>query len=253
MFTLKFASRILIVATVALSLGIASSAHAIDSFFDVFVTAMESGQLRYDSSPGLTQFDDSGTIIQTEILSMSLRSVGPVVVTGPSNPHYTTFSDLDFDFQFDPGDGIFQVDSFFEVATVLQISTATEALGLFDTEILSMDLSGARPDSNNPNDLLELRLDPNPDPNPDPLLDRASFGHITVLKLADNTYQVDSFFDVFTELSVDGGTTWLPSIGSTHLAALTNVVPEPSALTLLVVAGMALAVLRVRRAKGGAG
>ncbi len=245
MFTLKFVSRILIVATVALLLGTAGSAHAIDSFFDVFVTAMESGQLRYDSSPGPTLFEDpnTGAPIQTKILSMSLRSVGPVVVTGPSNLHYTTFDGRNFDYQFGPGGGNFQVDSFSNVATVLQISTETEALGLFDTEILSMDLAGAIPDPNNPDDLIELRLSTT---NP-------HHGHITVLKLADNTYQVDSFFDVFTELSLDGGTTWLPSIGSTHLEASTNVVPEPSTLTLLALAGMSLAVLRVRRTKVGAG
>ena len=245
MFTLKFASRILIVATVALSLGIATSAHAIDSFFDVFVTAMESGQLRHDSLLGPTLFEDpnTGATIDTEILSMSLVSRGPVMVTGPSNPHYRTWSNFDFDFEFDPGDGNFQFDSFFDVATVLQISTETEALGLFDTEILSMDLAGAIPDPNNPDDLIELRLSTT---NP-------HYGHITVLKLAGNTYQVDSFFDVFFEISVDGGTTWLPSIGSTHLEASTNVVPEPSTLTLLVLAGMALAVLRVRRPKVGAG
>ena len=242
MFTLKFASRILIVATVALSLGIASSAHAIDSFFDVFVTAMESGQLRHDSLPGPTLFEDpnTGATIDTEILSMSLVSRGPLTVTGPSNPHYKTWSDFVFDFEFDPGDGNFQVDSFFDVFTELQISTKTEALGLFDTEILSMDLSGATADPNNPDDLIELRLSTT---NP-------HYGHITVLKLADNAYQVDSFFDVFTELSVDGGRTWNPSMGSTRLEASTNVVPEPSTLTLLVVAGMALSVLRVRRTRG---
>ncbi len=249
MFTLKFASRILIVATVALSLGIASSAQAIDSFFDVFVPAMEKGQLRYDFN-SLTdpltdpiQFDDSGTIIDTEILSMSLVSIGPVDVTGPSNPHYTTYSGFDFDFQFDPGDGNFQVDSFFDVFTTLQIATENESTGNFDTEILSMDLSGAIPDPNNPDDLIELRLSTT---NP-------HYGHITVLKLADNIYQVDSFFDVFFEISVDGGMNWLPSIGSTHLEASTIAVPEPSTLTLLALAGMALAVLRVRRTKAGTG
>ena len=32
-----------------------------------------------------------------------------------------------------------------------------------------------------------------------------------------NQFQVASFFDVFTELSLDGGNTWTPSLGPTQL------------------------------------
>ncbi len=44
-------------------------------------------------------------------------------------------------------------------------------------------------------------------------------------------YVIDSFFDVFTELSLDGGATWFPSTGPMHIEN-----PEPTALGLLAVA-----------------
>jgi len=59
-------------------------------------------------------------------------------------------------------------------------------------------------------------------------------------------FHIDSFFDVFTELSIDGGASWIPSTASTHvdLAPL----PEPGSLTLLGVAALGLMARRRRRA-----
>jgi hypothetical protein len=47
-------------------------------------------------------------------------------------------------------------------------------------------------------------------------------------------FHIDSFFDVFTELSVDGGQTWMPSASSVRVNL---VVPEPASIAL---AGLAL-------------
>ncbi len=58
-------------------------------------------------------------------------------------------------------------------------------------------------------------------------------------------YHIDSFFDVFTELWLDGGATSLPSAGaaSVNLAPL----PEPGTVTLL---GIGLAAFgRYRKAR----
>jgi hypothetical protein len=51
-------------------------------------------------------------------------------------------------------------------------------------------------------------------------------------------YHIDSFFDVFTELSVDGGTTWIPNSAPNPYgpAGSTRVVlgiPEPTSIALL--------------------
>ena len=40
---------------------------------------------------------------------------------------------------------------------------------------------------------------------------RQSLGQTQITDLGGGQFRIDSFFDVFTELSVDGGQTWLPS------------------------------------------
>ena len=57
-----------------------------------------------------------------------------------------------------------------------------------------------------------------------------SLGTTTVAALGGGRYQIESFFDVFTELSIDGGQTFIPSIGSTRV----ELIPEPSSLLLLL-------------------
>lgn len=53
----------------------------------------------------------------------------------------------------------------------------------------------------------------------------------------------DSFFDIFTELSIDGGQTWTPASGSVRLQS----VPEPGSLALAITGGSAIATLGVVR------
>ena len=58
----------------------------------------------------------------------------------------------------------------------------------------------------------------------------ASTGMTTVAALGGGQYRIDSFFDVFTELSFDGGQSWIPSTGPARV----ELVPEPSSLILLL-------------------
>jgi hypothetical protein len=53
----------------------------------------------------------------------------------------------------------------------------------------------------------------------------------------DNGYHIDSFFDVFTELSLDGGMTWIPKSGLRGTRVYLGGVPEPSSILLV---GLAL-------------
>jgi len=74
----------------------------------------------------------------------------------------------------------------------------------------------------------------------------ASGGEGAVTYLNGERYNITSFFDVFTELSLDGGQTWTPSNGSMHLAGAL-VVPEPGTFILTAIGGMLLAFVAIRR------
>ena len=71
---------------------------------------------------------------------------------------------------------------------------------------------------------------------------RASTGQTDITDLGGGLYHIDSFFDVFTELSVDGGMTWIASDSSTRM----YLVPEPVTLTLLGIGG-SIVLIRRRR------
>jgi hypothetical protein len=80
-----------------------------------------------------------------------------------------------------------------ELTGPVQIVTRAKSgasTGSWDTEILSMSLSGDVGGVS-----IEIRESPN----------RASPGATSVAANGDGTFNVDSFFDVFTELSIDGG------------------------------------------------
>src|SRR5262249_29938883 len=47
-----------------------------------------------------------------------------------------------------------------------------------------------------------------------------STGQTKITSLGGGGFRIDSFFDVFTETSTDGGASWSPSSGSSHLAAV---------------------------------
>ena len=87
--------------------------------------------------------------------------------------------------------------------------------GTFDTEMLSMSIAGTSPFGP-----FMIRESPT----------LPSLGETTITDLGGGFYNIDSFFDVFTELSLDGGANWIPdSVGPTRVV----LVPEPSSIGLL--------------------
>ncbi len=72
---------------------------------------------------------------------------------------------------------------------------------------------------------------------------KQSTGRTSVEDIGGGLFRVDSFFDVFTELSLDNGRTWNDCIVPAGQTACTRVilVPEPAALALV---GLALVLLR---------
>ena len=86
--------------------------------------------------------------------------------------------------------------------------------GLFDAEIVSMSLSGDVGDA-----MVLVRESPT----------EASTGRTEIVDLGGGLYHIESFFDVFTELSVDGGNSWIPADAGKRM----TLVPIPGTAYLL--------------------
>ena len=99
---------------------------------------------------------------------------------------------------------------------VLSQGKAGNTTGTFQTEILSMSLSG---DLNGTP--IQIRESP----------DLASLGETTIAPLATGDFQIDSFFDVFVDISIDGGTLhttdWRPVEGQPRPRALHDGAGDP--------------------------
>jgi hypothetical protein len=81
-------------------------------------------------------------------------------------------------------------------------STVSGGTSSFDTEILGLTLSGGTLPGG-----FMLRESPS----------KASLGKHTITNAGSGNFRIGSFFDVFTEISFDGGQTWNESDGTTRL------------------------------------
>jgi len=95
--------------------------------------------------------------------------------------------------------------------------------GVFNTEMLALNLSGGGG--------FLIRDSPT----------LASTGQ-NITSIGGGQFQISSFFDVFTELSLDGGQTRTPSLTSARV----ELVPEPGSI-VLVAAGMLALIARKHR------
>jgi hypothetical protein len=79
-----------------------------------------------------------------------------------------------------------------------------------------------------------------------------STGQTTITNLGNGNFQISSFFDIFTDLSLDGGTTWItgngPGPGGSTVMTLQAATPEPATLALFGT-GLLILGVRNRRAK----
>jgi hypothetical protein len=102
----------------------------------------------------------------------------------------------------------------------------------FDTEMLQLTISGGT-------------LPPGVMLRESPTL--ASLGGHSITQVSGG-YMIDSFFDVFTELSLDGGNSWIPAQGLQGPDYMHVVMtPEPATMALL---GLGSLVMLVRRRRG---
>ncbi len=110
---------------------------------------------------------------------------------------------------------------------------ANPGIGTFDTEIVALSLSTPNPLDGG---LTQVSIGILPSP-----------GQVTIVDNNDGTFQIDSFFDVFTELTLDDNQNQLaddmpiPGVGSIRMTLFEDpIIPEPGTLTLLAFAGLAL-------------
>ena len=120
------------------------------------------------------------------------------------------------------GQGHIQANGPVETIVYGKIGNVT---GTFDTEMLSMSLSG-----NSPLGPFMIRESPT----------KQSTGQTKITDIGGGLYQIDSFFDVFTELSIAGGP-WMPGhsneggefIPGSETSGRVTLVPEPTSMSLL--------------------
>ncbi len=94
----------------------------------------------------------------------------------------------------------------------LRTTRRATSIAVFDTEMLSMSMSGGG-------------LPPGVMIRESPTKQSLGVHRVFPTVLSDGRVRVSSFFDIFTEVSLDGGATWTPSDSSTHLELSRNV-PE---------------------------
>ena len=194
-------------------------------------THFTGGEITYlggDMEPPGPQYDT----VDIELVALSLTSVDPlgqvVPLPSPGNS-FTVDSFFDVFYEIDYQGSNFTVDSFFDITyQVTAPPPGSGDTGSWQTEMVSMQLSGDVGGIS-----IEIRESPNL-PSP---------GEIKVTDLPDGTFQIDSFFDVFTEISVDGGA-FQPATNGEPMRIVMNATPEPASLALL---GLGVAALTARR------
>ena len=110
---------------------------------------------------------------------------------------------------------------------------AGQTTGTFNTQMLSMDMTGAVGGHS-----VEVKTDP---ANP-------TTGQTTITDIGGGNFRITSFFDVFTELSIDGGPFIPQSNGPTTVTA--TALPEPASMAVWAgLIAIGLAACRWRRKK----
>jgi hypothetical protein len=135
--------------------------------------------------------------------------------------------------------GITQVEGMtlgFSLTGTVDVTTFGKAgltLGTFATQMTSMDMTGIVG-----GDAVTVDLNPNV----------ASTGQTTIADNGNGTFQIQSFFDIFTEVQITSAGPFVPQSGDTLITLQT--VPEPSAWVLALTAGLIVPAACLRSGRG---
>ncbi|MEY2409114.1 MAG: hypothetical protein QOF48_1784 [Verrucomicrobiota bacterium] len=130
----------------------------------------------------------------------------PCLACGPE--FYDIPTQLSFEVSSNGGQTFTSASMSMQTRLTARHSEDTADTRFFDVEVLSMNSPTVPPGNG-----VMLRESPT----------IRSTGKTTVQKPVGGGYRIGSFFDVFTEISLDGGQTWSPVVNPTHLELQTNV------------------------------
>jgi hypothetical protein len=147
-------------------------------------------------------------------LSSPVHSAFTACLAPPSSGSqlHSFLSTLEFDISINGGPPLHQVVNGVAVTVDVAFVQQVGSIRFFDTEMVQLDIVGGT-------------LPPGVMVRESPT--QASTGQTSIETLGGGLYRIDSFFDVFTELTLDGGQNWLPSNPPSGRVTL---VPEPTTM-----------------------
>jgi hypothetical protein len=180
-------------------------------------TSAPAGNIGYYLSGPTPSFSGGGLTITMDTALLRLLDPVNIVPSGP-NENASFSSNLDV-----IGDVIPLANDLPSSSTgtgaMVTLGKTGNVIGTFQTELLSLNLSGATP-------LGPFLVRESPT--------LASTGQTAITDLGGGSYRIDSFFDVFMEVSIDNGANWFPNSNG---SARFTLVPEPGSMLCVVLTG----------------